>query len=191
MPISKDEIFISVDVETSGPNPGNFSLLAIGACLVHDPEESFYIEVKPVNTAFTAEAIKVSQLDLEDLRQNGQTPQEAMRRFAAWVNAVTPPGYDPIFLAFNAAFDWMFVNDYFYRYLGYNPFGYKALDIKSFYMGASGVSFSKTSMKELYNKYPNIRQLSHHALQDAQDQARIFQILTNDIKNRSTSSTHT
>lgn len=32
----KREIFISVDVETAGPIPGEFSLLSIGACDVDD-----------------------------------------------------------------------------------------------------------------------------------------------------------
>jgi ribonuclease T len=34
------EIFISVDIESSGPIPGEYSLLSIGACLLSDPEES-------------------------------------------------------------------------------------------------------------------------------------------------------
>jgi uncharacterized OsmC-like protein len=29
-----DKTYISVDVETSGPTPGDYSLLSIGACLV-------------------------------------------------------------------------------------------------------------------------------------------------------------
>ncbi|MGL1984483.1 3'-5' exonuclease, partial [Escherichia coli] len=32
----KKEIFISVDIEASGPVPGKYSLLSIGACLVSD-----------------------------------------------------------------------------------------------------------------------------------------------------------
>lgn len=35
---SVNECFISVDVETSGPIPGEFSLLSIGACVVPDDE---------------------------------------------------------------------------------------------------------------------------------------------------------
>jgi hypothetical protein len=38
---SKREIFISVDVETAGPIPGEFSLLSIGACDVDDESRSF------------------------------------------------------------------------------------------------------------------------------------------------------
>ena len=33
------DLFVSVDVETAGPIPGEYSLLAIGACLVDAPEK--------------------------------------------------------------------------------------------------------------------------------------------------------
>ena len=35
------EIFVSVDVETAGPIPGEYSLLAIGACAVYEPHLTF------------------------------------------------------------------------------------------------------------------------------------------------------
>ena len=54
-----------------------------------------------------------------------------------------------MFVALNAPFDWMFINDYFHRYLGANPFGHSALDIKAYYMGLSGVTWSETSMKHI------------------------------------------
>jgi DNA polymerase III epsilon subunit-like protein len=184
MPKPKGEIFISIDVETAGPNPGNYAMLAIGACLVFEPQKHFYVEIQPQSTAITKQALQVSQLDIANLKRNGEKPQDAMRRFANWVEKVTPPDHNPIFVAFNAAFDWMFVNDYFHRYLGYNPFGHKALDIKSFYMGLFGVPFGETGMKDILLKYPDLEVLSHHALQDAQDQAKIFRKLLQKVKER-------
>ena len=83
-------------------------------------------------------------------------------------------GRMPVFVAFNAAFDWMFVNDYFHRYLGRNPFGHTALDIKSFYMGLSGVCWEETTMRFVGPRYLGDQQLTHHALRDAMDQAQIF-----------------
>ncbi len=44
--MNASEIFVSVDIETSGPVPGLFSLLSIGACLVHAPDVRFYAELK-------------------------------------------------------------------------------------------------------------------------------------------------
>jgi hypothetical protein len=68
----------------------------------------------------------------------------------------------------------MFVNDYFYRYLGHNPFGHSALDIKAYFMGFSGVSWSETSMQHISAYFLQEKHLVHNALHDAQDQAEIF-----------------
>jgi len=97
-----------------------------------------------------------------------------MTRLAQWVAEVTPEGSLPVFLAFNAPFDWMFVNEYFYRYLGHNPFGHKALDIKAYYMGLHGVSWEETGMRSVSSRYLDNQNLTHHALRDALDQAEIF-----------------
>jgi hypothetical protein len=71
----------------------------------------------------------------------------------------------------------MFVNDYFHRYLGRNPFGHTALDIKAFYMGVTGVTWRETSMRTIAPRYLGDRTLTHHALRDALDQAEIFRKL--------------
>ena len=185
MPTFNNETYISVDVETAGPNPGDYSLLSIGACTIYGPQENFYIEIQPINTRFTGEALEVGKLDLAELKDKGFTPQAAMRKFAEWIGNVTPPNNQPVFVAFNAPFDWMFVNDYFHRYLGHNPFGHKALDIKAFYMGLMGVPFSETGMRHLAKRYPEIQTLSHHALDDALDQALIFRKLMEEAKKQS------
>ena len=44
----------------------------------------------------------------------------------------------------NAPFDWSFINYYFHKYLGMNPFGFSALDVKAYYMGATGCSWRDT-----------------------------------------------
>jgi len=171
------ETYISIDVETAGPNPSTYSLLSIGACSVFYPEKTFYIELQPVNENRTAEAMKVSGLNWERLKKNGNSPKDAMEKFALWVRNVINGGNQPIFVAFNAPFDWMFISDYFYRYLGQNPFGHKALDIKAFYMGLHGVPWEETGMRHVSLRYLNNLNLTHHALQDALDQADIFRKL--------------
>lgn len=178
------EYYISVDVETSGPNPSEYSLLSIGACTVDEPYLTFYVELKPVNEQFLESALKVSGLSFECLKEIGKPPKEAMEAFAAWLEEVVPEGKSPVFVAFNAPFDWLFVADYFHRYLGYNPFGHKALDIKAFYMGMAGVPWRETGMMHLSNKYLGDRTLTHHALADALDQAEIFSALLEELKKR-------
>lgn len=174
MPLPANETYISVDIETAGPNPGGYAMLSIGACTVDEPVEPFYIEIKPDKDAFSLEALEVSGLSMDELRENGVPPEQAMQQFADWVKAVTPENNRPIFVAFNAPFDWTFVNDYFHRNLGYNPFGHSALDIKAFFMGARGVAWRDTGFEKVTKYYKINRPLTHNALQDALDQAEVF-----------------
>lgn len=168
------ETFVSVDVEAAGPHPGRYSLLAIGACLVDDLDEGFYAELQPLSDEATVEALAVSGLSMDDLRERGRPPDEAMADFASWLERVTPAGRQPVFVGFNAAFDWMFVNEYFHRHLGRNPFGHRALDIKAYAMGHEGCAFSDTSLARLAERYGGTPALSHHALEDAQVQGDLF-----------------
>lgn len=177
------EPYISIDVETAGPNPGSYSLLSIGACTIYEPKETFYVELQPVNENKLPDAMIIGGLDWNQLKENGFSPEAAMDQFSQWVSSVIPEGSQPIFVAFNAPFDWMFVTDYFHRYLGRNPFGYKALDIKAFYMGLHGVPWEETGMKNVARKYNEQIDLSHNALQDALDQARLFQKILADSEN--------
>jgi len=176
-PPANPETYISVDVETAGPNPSQYSLLAIGACSVFYPERNFYIELKPVNLSFHPEALESCGLSLEILAQEGVDPGEAIQRFETWLQEALPTGEQPIFVGFNAPFDWMFVNDYFHRFLGHNPFGHAAIDIKSYYMGLAKVPWAETTMQFLGRRYLNQPALIHHALRDAIDQGEIFRKL--------------
>lgn len=172
-----NEIYICVDVETAGPYPGKFAMLSIGACLVENSATTFYAELQPDRPDFLPEALGISGLSLEMLKKNAMTPLAAMQAFEEWLNSVVPAGCKPVFVALNAPFDWMFTSDYFYRYLGYNPFGHSALDIKAYYMGFTGVPWSETSMQHISAHLLNEKHLVHNALRDAQDQAEIFQVI--------------
>jgi DNA polymerase III epsilon subunit-like protein len=176
------EAYICVDVETAGPIPGDFSMLSIGACTIFEPGSSFYIELKPINENITAESINVHKLSLEKLLAEGIEPKEALQRFEEWLNGVTSANNQPVFVAFNAAFDWMFINYYFIHYLNHNPFGHTALDIKALYMGQAGVPWSQTSWRFISPTYAEKPQLTHHALQDALAQAELFKKIVSEIR---------
>jgi DNA polymerase III alpha subunit (gram-positive type) len=169
-----DETFISVDIETAGPYPGDYSMLSIGACTLDEPRQTFYIELKPVHSALTPEAFEIHGLSLHAMQERGVDPQEAMQRFASWLAEVTPAGHKPVMVAFNAPFDWMFVCDYFHRFLGWNPFGHTALDIKAYFMGRWNTSWAETSRRVIAQRIPDIQALCHNALEDAIDQASLF-----------------
>src|SRR5690242_2053003 len=126
---TKNECFISVDTETSGPIPGDYSMLSLGACVAGDPNEGFYVEIKPLNNNAISDALKVSGFDMAKLAKTGETPEDAMSHFVAWVKKVARDG-KPVFVGLNAGFDWSFVNWYSIHFTGENPFGFAPLDIK-------------------------------------------------------------
>ncbi len=171
------ETFVSVDVETSGPFPERYSLLTIGACLVDAPERGFYIELKPAKTQVLDSALRVSELSVERLAREGMAPALAMQQFSEWLRKVAPAPERPIMVAYNAPRDWAFINHYFLEYLGENPFGQSAIDIKAFYMGLTGCPWEETSLLYLSPRFLKGQQLPHDALADARLQADLFRKL--------------
>ncbi|MGB9124481.1 MAG: 3'-5' exonuclease, partial [Nitrosotalea sp.] len=77
----KSEVYISVDIEASGPIPGEYSMLSLGACVVYDTSQTFYKEFKPITDNFLPKAIEVCGLSLEKMRESGVEPQVGMLEF--------------------------------------------------------------------------------------------------------------
>jgi ribonuclease T len=182
--VSDREIFISVDVETAGPIPGEYSLLSIGACCVDNDAQTFACELQPITDNADAKALEVSGFSLKELRRTGLPPAEAMRQFRDWLKGLM--GHDSVlvFVGFNAPFDWSFINYYFHKFLGENPFGFTALDIKAYYMGYTGCRWSDTRSSRIDAAMRATRQPDHKALHDAQYQAELFRLMREKV-NRS------
>lgn len=168
------EVYFSVDVESAGPIPGKYSMLSLGACVVGQPAESFYVEFKPITSAFVPKAMEVSGFDLKVLRRKGVGPKRAIADFAAWIEKVAGKR-KAVFVGFNGTYDWQFVNWYFETYLRRNPFGFGGIDIKSYYMGLSGLPWGQTTSSQLPPEFLPDRPQTHNALDDAQAQASIFE----------------
>lgn len=171
--IYEDELYISVDVEAAGPVPAEYSMLSIGACVVGVPEVSFYIELKPINDRFIPEALAVCGFSLEQLKISGIEPGKGMKSFRKWIEDAATD-LMPVFVGFNAPFDWQFINWYFHVFLGSNPFGINAIDIKAYYMGFSGSTWVNTSSSRLPSWLQPADHKKHNALDDAIAQAEIF-----------------
>lgn len=180
----KKEVYVSVDIEAAGPIPGEYSMLSLGACLVDDLEQSFYVEFQPINDACVQEAIEVSGLALDSLKLSGKRPQSAMSAFRDWIVQVSG-NKTPVMVGFNGSFDWSFVNWYFHRFIGTNPLGHGAVDIKSYYMGLSGSSWSSSSSRSLPVQFQPEHRQTHNALDDAVAQAEIFEKLLASSRARS------
>ena len=173
----KKEIFISVDIESSGPIPGEYSMLSIGACLVDAPETTFERTLKPLNRNADPEALAVTGFTLEELEMSGMKPQQAMTELELWIKAACIGDAMPVFVGLNAPFDWSFVNYYFHRFCGSNPFGFTALDIKAYYMGVTGSSWRDTRSSAMASRLLSTQSGNHNALQDSVYQAELFRLI--------------
>lgn len=174
--LSAPQLYIDVDVEADGI-AGHGSMLSIGA---QSPTgESFYSEIKPTTEDFkpgNREFCDQHGLQRERLLQEAPDATEVMDKFHTWVTAVSEKiDKPPVFTAFNAAFDWAFVDLYFIK-AGYekNPFGIAPFDLKSLALPLTGEwDWSETSK----NKLPKIiipeGDFTHHALEDAQYQQKL------------------
>jgi ribonuclease T len=172
----KPELYFSVDIESAGPIPGKYSMLSLGACVVGNPANSFYAELRPISKEFVPDALKVAGFDLERLERDGQPPEQVMKDFRRWIEEGAGDS-KPVFVGFNGCYDWQFINWYFESFANGNPFGFGGIDIKSYFMGFSGEPWSKTTSSQLPQEFQPDKPQTHNALDDARAQASIFQKL--------------
>lgn len=183
MPESRATYFM-VDIECSGPVPGLYDMVSLGAVVVAPDAhgklhigETWYAELRPESDRVDPGAMKVNGLDIEDLRRNGRPRRDALIDLSAWVKALTVKGTKPVFVAHNAPFDWSFVSWCFVAEDLPNPFGYKALCTKSLATGKLGVHWfdsSKEVLEERLHLPKEDSTLKHRADYDAQYQAIIL-----------------
>jgi ribonuclease T len=189
-------LYISLDVEASGPVPGMFSMLAIGACCVFDDgsearlvegaEFEFKVLVKPIpGAAVDPEALKYAGgLVPEELVTTGTEPREALLSLNTWIERAKPAvGTNRAhFLAHAASFDWMYMRWYYEMFGIPCPFGFAGIDIKAFAMGALGIQWEETS-KDALGRRMGLEAIDplrlHDPLYDAHYQARLFASLVN------------
>ena len=95
------EIFVSVDIEASGPIPGKYSMLSIGACVASNPAKQFSCFLKPISQDFVPAALEVTGLSLEKLNEEGLEPGEAMAQFKTWVESLVDADQRVVFVGFN------------------------------------------------------------------------------------------
>jgi DNA polymerase III epsilon subunit-like protein len=153
--------YVMVDVESDGPAPGLYSLVCFGAIVVTPAlDRTFYGQLRPISDRFIPEALAISGFSRE---QHAQFPDPAvtMKQFADWVAAT---GRRPIFISDNNGFDWSFINYYFHRFTGGNPFGHSSQNLGSLYKGV---------VKDAFATFKHLRHTAHthHPVDDARGNA--------------------
>jgi hypothetical protein len=154
--------YVMVDVEADGPAPGLFSMVSFGAIVVTPAlDRTFYGQLRPISDDWRADALAVSGVTRE--QQLGfDEPASVMTAFAAWL--AEHGGKRLIFIADNNGFDWSFINYYFHRFLGRNPFGFSSQNLGSLYKGV---------VKDTFATFKHLRQTAHthHPVDDARGNA--------------------
>jgi hypothetical protein len=180
-----DDVYISADIEADGPIPGRYSMLSFGLAVAGrfngsafeplDPTaETFYRELRPISNEFDVAALAASRLDREALARDGADPADAMRAAAEWVARKAFNGR-PVLVGFPVVFDWMFVHWYFVNFVGESPFGFSgALDMKTIYQQKARVTVDRAGRDDLPSELRSARAHTHNALDDAIEQAEIF-----------------
>lgn len=183
-------IYLSLDVEASGPFPGLYSLLSIGALPVVrtktgswflDRTNTFYVEIKPMEGAGELEAaMNIHGLTREHLLENGEEPYAAMKSFGEYLRRLRRKHKKVIPAAWPSSFDAPYVGWYFQRFLGSNPMGWLAFDIPSYALGVfrCGRRELRDKMKAVGLEKPG-NPHPHHALHDAIEQGETLVALLN------------
>lgn len=172
------EIYISTDVETDGPIPGPHSMLSFGsAAYLADKTliSTFSANLEllsgaaghPDTMAWWAKQPKAWEACRKDLQQ----PEIAMKAYVKWLKAL--PGR-PVFVAYPAGFDFMFVYWYLIRFVGESPFSHSALDIKTFAMAMFGTEYRRSTKRNMPKRWFDDLPHTHLALDDAIEQGALF-----------------
>lgn len=173
-----EEIYVSTDVEADGPIPGPNSMLSFASAAycadkslvdcfeanlltlpgaVGDPKTMAWWQMQP--DAWTA------------CRTNPRDPAEAMPEYVVWLKSL--PG-KPVFVAYPAAYDFMFVYWYLMRFAGESPFSHSALDIKTYAMAILGTRYRESTKSNFPRQWFGDAPHTHVALDDAKGQGELF-----------------
>jgi len=172
------EIYVSTDVETDGPIPGPHSMLSFGSAA--------YLADKTLLSTFSAnlETLpgaaghpktiawwKSHPQAWDACRTNPQPPEVVMKRYVLWLKEL--PG-KPVFVAYPAAFDFMFMYWYLIRFTGESPFSHSALDIKTYAMALLKKNYRDSTKQHMPKHWFDERPHTHLALDDAIEQGILF-----------------
>ena len=175
------EIFVSTDIESDGPIPGPNSMLSFGSVAfdesgkeigsftrnlqllegaVGDPGTMGWWERPEQAAAWAA------------CRLNPSPPETAMREYVAWVKDL--PG-KPVFVAYPAGFDFLFVYWYMMRFAKESPFSFSALDIKTYAAAVLHLPYREATKRNMPRSwFPKGLPHNHVAIDDAREQGHLF-----------------
>jgi hypothetical protein len=172
------EIYVSTDVESDGPIPGPHSMLSFASAAFRGDGAlvaTFAANLQTLPGASgdprTMEWWKGRPEAWDACRRDLQAPETAMRAYTSWLGGL--PGR-PVFVAYPAGYDFLFVYWYLVRFTGSSPFSHSALDIKTFAMCLLGCGYREATKRNMPRRWFSGRRHTHVALDDALEQGELF-----------------
>jgi hypothetical protein len=172
------EIYVSTDVETDGPIPGPHSMLSFGSAAYRSDKTllgTFSANLQLLAGAMghpkTMDWWAENQAAFDATRTGLEDPADAMRRYVDWLR--TLPG-KPVFVAYPAGFDFLFVYWYLIRFVGESPFSFSALDMKTFAMALLKSEYREVVKKNMPKRWFDPLPHTHIAVDDAIEQGALF-----------------
>lgn len=172
------EVYVSTDIESDGPIPGPHSMLSLASAAYS--ADKVLIDTFSANLEFLPGAVghpgtmewwKTQPEAWSACRENPESPQTVMLRYADWVKSL--PG-KPVFVAYPAGFDFTFVFWYLIRFTGECPFTYSALDIKTYAMSMLKTGYRDSTKRNMPDRWFDKLPHTHVALDDAIEQGALF-----------------
>ncbi len=172
------EIYISTDIETDGPIPGPHSMLSFGSAAYSADKKLLSTFAANLETLPGAEAHPktaawwTTQPEAwAACRKNLESPEAAMLRYVDWIKSLDGR---PVFVAYPAGFDFLFVYWYLMRFVGESPFSHSALDMKTFAMALLKGDYRNSTKRNMPKRWFDQLPHSHVALDDAIEQGALF-----------------
>jgi hypothetical protein len=160
---------IIVDVESDGGILGYHNMVCFGAVKVTpELDTTFYGKTAPITQHHDPKALAVSGFSREEHEQF-DNPFHVMMAFDDWLREHSKS--KPILMSDNNGYDASWINYYFLRFLGKNPFGWSSRRIGDLWCGAEHDMFYK------WKKHRKTRH-SHNPVDDAMGNAEALLYLS-------------
>ena len=180
-PLSSDECYVSVDVETDDPIPALHSMLSLGAA-AYDSDgrrlDTFSANLQPL--AGATEHLRTmrwwaAHLEAwEACHVDPQPPERAIAAFRRWLNEHHKHTGWPVLVAFPVMYDGMWVEWYLHRFGGESPFRRRGLDIKTVALVAMGAGYQASAKATLPKHWRPNTPHTHIAVDDAIEQGELL-----------------
>jgi hypothetical protein len=182
------EVYFSTDVETDGPIPGRNSMLSLAAvAILRDGTrlDAFAANLRPLDGAVRDAKTMADFWDKNPeawaaVTRDPEDPSVVMSKFKAWITGVCRrpsqlQPFAPVFAAYPAGFDFMFVHWYFQFFLNGDPFSHSALDMKTLAMAILQKPYRRSTKRDMPRTwFVGQPKHSHVALDDAEGQAMLL-----------------